>query len=412
MQTEKTIYVVDVTNRDGVQTAKLGLAKLEKTLVNVYLNDLGVCQTECGFPGTRHELNYIKANLALAQQGVLQPIVLGGWVRAITQDVEDAFRNTGMRHLNLSISTSEQMTKGKFQGRKTREDVLAIMSAAVDKARDLGIETIGVNAEDASRTDMPFLVRFAKAARDHGADRVRYCDTLGYDSPFSIYDRVRELVSEVGIPLELHCHNDLGLAVACSIAGARAAVDAGVDAYLNTCVNGMGERAGNADLLSVILAVRKSAGFCDEYRLDPRIDLSQIWRLAKYASYAFGVPIPINQVGVGDNAFAHASGIHADGILKDRHNYELYDYEELGRGEPEVVETGREVCMGEYSGIRGFRNVYERLEIEFQNDAEARDILELARYANVLKQKPLVADELRFIAAHPEETRLLLTLNP
>ena len=412
MKIQNTIYIVDVTNRDGVQTAKLGLAKLEKTLINLYLNDLGVHQTECGFPTTRHETNYIKANLMLAEQGVLQPIVLGGWLRAVPADVQLAHELTGMRHLNLSISTSEQMTRGKFQGSKTRDDVLGIMTSALDLAVELGAKIIGVNAEDASRTDMPYLLRFAQAAKEHGAARIRYCDTLGYDDPSSIYDRVHELALEVGLPVEMHCHNDLGLAVACSIAGAKAAIDAGVDAYIDTCINGMGERAGNADLLSVLLAIRKSAGMAGQYALDPRIDLTNIWLLAKYASYAFDVPIPINQVGVGDNAFAHASGIHADGVLKDRKNYELYDYEELGRGEPEIVETGREICMGEYSGIKGFRNVYDRLEIEFSSDDEARAILELVRYANVLKQKPLVADELRFIAGHPEETRLLLTLNP
>jgi homocitrate synthase NifV len=406
-----TIYIIDVTNRDGVQTAKLGLAKIEKTMINLYLNDLGVCQSEFGFPTTRHETNYLNANLELAEMGVLRPIVLSGWLRAAPEDVGLAFQMTNVRDVNLSISTSEQMTRGKFQGRKTREDVLADMVAAVERAKALGAKSVGVNAEDASRTDMAFLIRFAAAAREHGAVRFRYCDTLGYDDPFTIYERLRSLAA-VGMPLEVHCHNDLGMVVANSVAGAKGAVDGGVDAYINTCVNGIGERAGNADLLSVILAVRHSAGFADKYRLDPRIDLSKMWRLAKYAAYAFRVPIPINQPGVGDNAFAHASGIHADGVLKDTHNYELYNFAELGRGEPEIVETGRQICIGEYSGIRGFRNVSEKLEIEFRSDDEARDILDLVRYANVLKQKPLVADEVRFIARYPAQARKLMTLTP
>lgn len=409
---EPTIYIIDVTNRDGVQTARLGLAKLEKTMINLYLNELGVFQSEFGFPTTHHETNYIAANLELADLGVLAPVRLEGWVRGIASDVEQARAMTHVKHLNLSMSTSEQMIQSKFQGVRTRADIIEVVKAAVGRARDLGCLSVGVNAEDASRTDMAFLCRFAAAARDAGADRVRYCDTLGCDDPFTIYDRIRRLAAETGMPIEVHCHDDLGMAVACSIAGAKGAVDAGVDAYVNTCVNGMGERAGNADLLSVILAVKKSAGYAGRYRLDPRIDLSKIWRLAKYAAYAFRVPIPMNQVGVGANAFAHASGIHADGVLKDRHNYELYDFEELGRGEPEIVETGRQIVVGEYSGVKGFRNVYEKLEIEFRSDEEAREILELARYANVLKQKPLVSDELRFIARHPRQTRKLLTLAP
>ena len=287
-----------------------------------------------------------------------------------------------------------------------------MMIDALDMAKKKGIKTVGVNAEDASRTDDRFLIKFAKAARDHGADRIRYCDTLGYDDPFTIYRRIRNLADEVKIPIEIHCHNDLGMVVACSVAGAKAACDAGVDAYINTTVNGMGERAGNADLVSVILAIKHSSGFSGKYILDEKIKLSQAWKTAKYASYAFGVPMPINQVAVGENAFAHESGIHADGALKDRRNYELYDFEELGRGEPETVETGRKITAGEYSGIKGFRNVYDKMEIKFKNDKEATEILELVRYANVHTQKPLTEDELLFIAKYPEVTKKIFTMVP
>ncbi|MDP3789589.1 MAG: homocitrate synthase, partial [Candidatus Omnitrophota bacterium] len=253
---------------------------------------------------------------------------------------------------------------------------------------------------------------FAKAAKEAGADRFRYCDTLGYDSPWTIYERVKKLAEAIRVPVELHCHNDLGMVVANSVAGAKAANDAGVDAYINTCVNGMGERAGNADLAAVILAIRYGSGLQGKYVLDERIDLKKAWRLSKYASYAFGIPIPINQPGVGSNAFAHESGIHADGALKDRRNYELYDFEELGRGEPEVIDTGRQITVGEYSGIKGFRNVYDKLEITFENDKQAAEILELTRYANVHNQKPLVEEELRFIAKYPEIARKIMTMAP
>ena len=408
------IYIIDVTNRDGVQTSRLGLAKLQKTMINILLNEMGVFGSEFGFPVTRHETNYLNANLALVRKGVLKPIVLNGWIRAIKEDVKKAIELTDVENLNLSISTSEQMTRGKFLGKKTRDDVLSMMTGAVTFARKKKkkIKIIGVNAEDASRTDMQFLVKFAKAAKDHGADRIRYCDTLGYDDPFTIYKRVKILASEVRLPIELHCHNDLGMVVACSVSGAKAAIDAGCDAYINTTVNGMGERSGNADLVSVILALKYSSGFKGKYHLDERIKLDHAWKIAKYASYAFRVPIPINQPGVGANAFAHESGIHADGALKDRRNYELYDFEELGRGEPELIETGRQITAGEYSGIKGFRNVYEKLEIKFRNDKEATRILELVRYANVHTQQPLTHGELRFIAKYPDIAEKIFTMNP
>jgi len=406
------IYLLDVTNRDGVQTSRLGLAKLEKTMINIYLNEMGIYQSEFGFPVTRHETNYLNANLKLARKGILKPIILSGWVRAITKDVATAVKLTKVKHLNLSISTSGQMINGKFQGRKTKRDIINMMTDAVDLAKKKGIKTIGVNAEDSSRTDMDYLIEFSLAAKKHGADRIRYCDTLGYDSPFIIYNRIKKLASTVKLPIELHCHNDLGMAVACSLAGARGAIDGGQDAYINTAINSMGERAGNADLVSVIVAIKYSSGFKNKYVLDKNVDLSKAWKTAKYASYAFGIPVPQNQVAVGENAFAHESGIHADGALKDRRNYELYDFEELGRGEPEIIETGRRITAGEYSGIKGFRNVYDKLEIKFKDDKEATNILELVRYANVHTQKPLTDDELRFIAKYPDIVREIFTMKP
>jgi homocitrate synthase NifV len=138
--------------------------------------------------------------------------------------------------------------------------------------------------------------------------------------------------------------------------------------------------------------------------------------VSKFASYAFGVPIPMNQPGVGSNAFAHASGIHADGVLKDSANYELYSYEELGRGEPELVETGREIITGQYSGISGFSHIMNKITsdkaITFRDSNEASKILELVRYANVAAQKPLVKYELIFIARYPEIAKELLTMTP
>jgi len=407
------IYFIDVTNRDGVQTAKLGLSKLEKTMINVYLNEMGVYQSEFGFPTTRHESHYLRANLKLQDMGVLQPIRLEGWIRATVEDVEQAFELVPeIKDLNLSIPTSSQMINSKFQGRRGKEDILAMAMEAIHAAKAHGAQSVGINAEDASRTDMDFLLLFATSAREHGVDRFRYCDTLGYDNPFTIYDACKQLAQEAKIPVEIHCHGDLGMAVANSVAGAMGVIDGGQDAYINTTVNGIGERAGNADLVAVVLALKKSRGLAKKYKYGTPIHLSKAWKICKFASYAFGVPIPINQPGVGANAFAHASGIHADGVLKDPQNYELYNFKELGRGEPEIVETGREIASGQYSGISGFGHIMGKMKINFENRDEAEKVLELVRYANVLAQKPLVADELSFIAQYPDIARELVTMEP
>lgn len=407
------IYLIDVTNRDGVQTANLGLSKLEKTIINMYLNEMGIFQSEFGFPTTHHEANYLQANIELAEMGVLSPIRLEGWIRATVEDVELAFqRIPGIRHLNLSISTSDQMISGKFQGRKSKTDIINDMIAAVESAKEHGARSIGVNAEDASRSDINYLIKFGLAAKEHGADRIRYCDTLGYDNPFTIYETCKTLAENIGLGIEIHCHGDLGMAVANSLAGAKGVIDGGQNTYINTTVNGIGERAGNADLIAVILAITKSKDFADKYQLGKRINLRKAYKIAKFASYAFEVPIAINQPGVGANAFAHSSGIHADGVLKDPENYELYDYKELGRGEPIYVDTGREICTGEYSGISGFRQVMGKMEVTFKNPEEAREILELVRYANVESQRPLVEDELLFMSKYPQVAKKLLTLTP
>lgn len=349
----------------------------------------------------------------LVERGAIDKTILSGWARALAADVDKSFKNVPkLQNINLSQSTSDQMINGKYGGKKTKDDILAQTLEAVNEAVKNNANIIGVNAEDASRSDLNYLIKYANECKRYGAKRFRYCDTLGYDDPQTAYNRIYTLAKETNMDIELHFHNDLGMAVANSVMGAKAAIDAGVTPWINTAINGMGERAGNADLISCILAILKSSGFEGKYKIDPQIDLSKAWKLAKYTAYAFGVAIPMNQVAVGDNAFAHESGIHADGALKDRRNYELYDYEELGKGEPEIIETGRMITVGEYSGIKGFRNVYQNLELEFKDEEEARNILELARYANVHTQKPLTKSELRFIYFYPNIAAKIMTVEP
>lgn len=404
------IYFLDVTNRDGVQASRIIMAKLQKTMVNLYLAEMGIHQSEFSFPFVKHERNYIQGNLELKELGGMGSLVLEGWCRAIASDVASSL-TTGVRDFNISISTSDQMILHKFRGKLDREKVIHEMVEAATCAKKGGVRTLGVNAEDSSRTDMGYLLEFAQAAKEAGADRLRYCDTLGYDTPKSIYERVKTLAEKVKIPIELHCHNDLGMAVANSIAGAQGAIDGGVDAYINTSVNGIGERAGQADLLSCILSLQFARDM-EGYQIADPINLRVATKLAKYVSYAFGIPIPLNQPGVGTNVFAHEAGIHADGALKDRRNYELFDYEILGRGDDERIPTGRVITTGEFGGLAGFRYVYEKLGITFPDNEEALRILELVQVGSAHTQSPLTDDELRFIATYPEQARKILTMTP
>jgi isopropylmalate/homocitrate/citramalate synthase len=400
------IHFLDVTNRDGVQTARINLSKFGKTMVNHYLGKLGVSQSELGFPFLFHEVPYVRANLALAKAGAFGDLKLSGWARAVVADVERSVP-LGLEHMNLSISTSDQMIRHKFQGKLDRASVLDEMTAAVRAARAAGIATLGVNAEDASRTDDGYLLEFAQAATEAGADRVRYCDTIGGETPAHIRERFASLAGAAGVALETHCHNDLGMAVANSVAGALGTIDAGRDVWVNTCVNGVGERAGNADLLSTILAFQHGFGVAGSVPVADALDLSWARRCMLWASYAFGQPLPINQPGVGRNAFAHESGIHADGALKDRHNYELYDDDTLGPFPHDWhAGEGRVVLTGEYGGKAGFRHVMDSLGIEV-GQADEELVFQLVQLTNAATGRPLCDDELRLLATYPHELALL-----
>ena len=404
------IRFIDVTNRDAVQASRIIMAKLQKTMLNLYLSEMGIYQSEFSFPTVKHEHNYIQGNLALKDVGVFGSLILEGWCRALVSDVEASLA-TGIKDLNVSISTSDQMILHKFHGKLDRDSVIREMADAVEYALDNKVNSIGVNAEDASRTDIGYLIEFALAAKKAGAHRIRYCDTLGYDTPTTISKRISELAGKVKMPIELHCHNDLGMAVANAVSGAMAAIDGGVDAYVNTSVNGVGERAGQTDLVSCILALKFGRDM-QQYKIGDKLNLKLADKLAKYVSYAFGIPIPINQPGVGANIFAHEAGIHADGALKDRRNYELFDYEILGRGEDTRIPTGRVITTGEFGGIAGFRYVYEKIGVTFADNESAKNILELVQFASAHTQKPLTDDELRFSAKYPEQARIILTLTP
>ena len=408
-----SIHFLDVTNRDGVQTARTGLSKFGKVMVNYYLGRLGVAQSEIGFPFLFHEVPYVRACLALAEAGAFGDLRLSGWCRAVPADVEAAVAVDDARRpapaplqridLHLGPDDRAQVPRRARPRRDHRRD---------DRRRGggpggRGAESIGVNAEDGSRTDDGYLLEFAAAAREAGATRVRYCDTIGGDSPGRIRERFAKLATAVGLPIETHCHNDLGMAVANSVSGALGDLDAGQDAWVNTCVNGIGERAGNADLLSCILAFSYGFGISESVSVGDRLDLSWARRFGLWAGYAFGQPLPPAWPGVGRNAFAHESGIHADGALKDRANYELYDDSVLGPFPADwYMREGRVVLTGEYGGKAGFRHVLDGLAVDVAADEEDL-VFSLVQLCASATGKPLTDDELRLIAGYPQQLALL-----
>lgn len=400
------IFIIDVTNRDGAQTARISMSKLARTMINLFLDEMGVFQSELGFPTLNHEKKYINANLKLVQKGVIKCLRLQGWCRALKEDVDQSFSNCpDLKHISLSAPTSDIMIKSKFQGKKNWDTIVEDMVSALKAAIRYGVLTVGVNAEDASRTDLERLLEFAQAAKENGASRLRYSDTLGLEDPFTMREKIEIIVTTIRIPVEIHCHNDLGMAVAVSVAGAMSASRKGMDAFINTTINGYGERSGNCDLVSALLALRFSPFLKQSCILDEKLDLTKARKISHYASHVTGIPLPLNQPGTGSNIFTHESGIHVDGTLKNPRNYELFTPEHLGRGKPDSFETGRMITIGEYSGLSGLRHVYEKLGIHFYSKSNARSILELVQCASIHTQKSLTSDELIFIAHYPEIAR-------
>lgn len=411
MPEQNKIHIVDTTNRDGVRTSRLCLSKLQKTMINIYLKELGVCESEFGFPSAKHEINYINANCKLHQMGILKPMQLRGWINAVRSELDEVLAHTQVEHLYLSAQTYIPLVQSHYGQSWNLEKIVSEACHTVEKAKAAHIKTVAVGTSDASQTSDADLLLVARRVRDAGADRFRYCDTWGYENPWTLQPRIKMLATELKIPIEIHCHNDLNLAVANTLAGAKGALEGGVDSYISTTTNGIGERAGNADLLSVILALKKSKGFRETDLIAEKINLAKVWRLATYTSYATGIPILPNQVGVGPSAVSLTTGLHADGAVREVQDFEVFNVEELGRSEPDAVATGRWITSGAYTGIRGFRNIYGKLEIEFKNEAEAHAVLDLVRQANVHNHRQLTGDELRFIAKHPEIAQQLIATN-
>ncbi|MBI4703042.1 MAG: homocitrate synthase [Deltaproteobacteria bacterium] len=408
MPTEARIHIIDTTNRDGVRTSRLCLSPLQKTMINLQLNELGICETEVGLAATHHEANYINGNCKLQKLGVLAPICLRGWINALRSDVEQAVTHTQLTHLYMSIPSHAWFLRSRLGPGWSLERVADEVCAALEQARRAKIQSVTVGMQDSARASDADLMMIARRVRSAGADRYRYCDTWGFENPWSIRARVKMLAEELKMPIELHCHDDLGLAVANAIAGALGALDAGVDAYIQTTVNGVGERAGIADLVSVILALKKSRSLRERELVGDQIDLPKAWKLARYAAYALRWPISPRQVALGCNA-AVTAGTHIDGAVSEVQDCEVYNVEELGHTEPDIIETGRWVASGVYEGIKGFRNIYGKLEIEFKDQAEATLVLDLVRMASAQNHQPLTGDELRFIAHHPDVAKEIMT---
>ncbi|MGI6434995.1 MAG: homocitrate synthase [Syntrophomonadaceae bacterium] len=370
MEEDARINIVDTTLRDGEQTAGVVFANAEKVRIAKYLDDIGIDQIEAGIPVMGgFEKECIKQIVALGLRASIM-----AWNRAVIADIKESIC-CGVDAVAISISTSDIHIEHKLQ--TTRQDVLNRMQQAVEFAKDSGLY-VSVNAEDASRSDPAFLTEFALVAKNAGANRLRFCDTVGILTPVTTYRYIRTLIDAVGINIEMHTHNDFGMATANALAGVYAGAN-----YVGVTINGLGERAGNTCLQEMIMVLKHLLGMKLPYN-------TLIFReVAEYVARASGRAVPVNKPIVGQNIFFHESGIHGDGVLKNPLTYEVFTPEEVG--------LERQIVIGKHSGSNSvaskFNNEYG-IELSEQ---EAKELLVKVRQMAIDLKRSLFDKELMYI---------------
>ncbi len=363
------VTINDTTLRDGEQTAGVAFSADEKISIAKALSDAGVPEMEIGIP----VMGSTEIELIQAISSLHLPARLMVWGRMCEADLK-AIASCKVDIVNLSIPVSDIHIEHKL--RRDREWVLAQIREYVPRALDMGLE-VCAGCEDASRADTDFLLRVAETAQNAGASRLRFADTLGLLDPFSTYSRISRLRQAVDLDLEMHAHNDLGLATANTLAAIRAGAT-----HVNTTVNGLGERAGNAPLEEVVMALRHL------YGIETAINTKHFPGISQLVAKASGRPIPSNKSIVGEGVFTHESGIHVDGLIKNPRNYETFSPAEVGREHRTV--------LGKHSGSHSVIDAYAKIGL-ILSDIEAHSLLEMIRnHATNTKCVPSIEDLKRF----------------
>ena len=343
---DEKVMIFDTTLRDGEQSAGIGLTTPEKMEIAKQLERLGVDIIEAGFaassPGDFEAVRAIAAE-------VRKPII-ASLARCYIPDVDAAWgaiKDAARPRIHVFISSSDVQIM--HQLRRNPEQVLDMAVASVERAKEY-CDDVEFSPMDSTRTDIEYLYTMLEAVIEAGATTINIADTVGYTIPSEFYNRLTLIKQNVPnidkAVMSVHCHNDLGMSVANSLA----AVLAGAR-QVEGCINGLGERAGNAALEEIIMAIETRP---DLFDVGTNIDTRQIYRTSRLVSDITGFPVQPNKAVVGANAFRHASGIHQDGVLKDRSTFEIMDPKSVGWPSNELV-------LGKLSGRAGLRSRLEEL---------------------------------------------------
>ncbi|NPV70987.1 MAG: homocitrate synthase [Firmicutes bacterium] len=363
----KTLKLVDTTLRDGEQAAGVVFSAREKRRIAEMLDEVGVDQLEVGIPAIGAEEE--RAISEIAGAGLKASIM--AWTRAVVRDVEQCLR-CGVDAVAISISTSDLQIETKLQ--KDRAWVLRQIAECVNLARKHDLY-VSVSAEDGSRAGEDFLAQFCRVVVETGAHRVRFCDTVGILDPFTTHEKVKRLLDTVrGLEIEMHMHNDFGMATANTLAGLMAGAR-----YAGVTMNGLGERAGNAPLEEVVMSAKHVLGY------HTNIETRSFKELSEYVGLASGRGVHPAKPIVGSSVFAHESGIHVDGTLKNPGNYEAFDPAEVG--------LERKIVVGKHSGTAAIKRRLQDYGITADEKTVA-ELLAAVKSSAIELKRSLVDQEL------------------
>lgn len=373
---KERLIIFDTTLRDGEQSPGASMTKEEKVRIAKALERLRVDVIEAGFPvASRGDFEAVQT-----VAGAIKDSTVCGLARAVDQDIDtaaEALKGAVSKRIHTFIATSPIHMKMKLN--MTPEQVIERAVRSVKRARQY-TDDVEFSPEDAGRSEIDFLCRVLEAVIEAGATTVNIPDTVGYSLPTQFGSLIRELIERVPNSdkaiFSVHCHNDLGLAVGNSLAavlnGAR---------QVECTLNGLGERAGNAALEEIVMAVRTRQ---DQFPCDVGIDTTQIVYCSRLVANITGFPVQPNKAIVGANAFAHESGIHQDGVLKSRETYEIMRAEDVGWHANRMV-------LGKHSGRNAFRTRLRELGVEFAREEDLNEAF--IRFKDLADKKHEIYDE-------------------